>query len=231
MSDRTAVDYARAIAAELPDDWRLDDNTLRAILEGDTCQRHWAGLVSSSHPGAEVSVNTSHHEGMLTISASYPKNYEPYIEGRGRIYRESIKVGMGKSAGQMARDITRRLFDATGYLPRAAECIACRDAHDAGQAKARQVTERLAALMGERTQAQKGRDYGPGASHLVTEQGDRNFTAWPNITGSRVEVSVNQGGTLVDVHIDGVTVEFAERILTQWKDYRAQLDRATGEAS
>lgn len=225
MSHKTAIAYAREIAAELGNGWTLDENTLRAEREGDSFARHWAGLVSEHYPGAELSINTSHQTGKLTISANYPKDWQPYIDGRGRVWREEISVSMNKTPTQIVKDITRRLFDATGYLARVAECVERKQASEADQQKAVELAERLAAITHSRTEAQRGVDYGPGARHLVTDDNARKFTAWPNTSGSRATVNVSRGGTRVDMELSDLSPDFAERVLRLWWASRQELDK------
>lgn len=112
-----AIDRAREILSALQG-WELDAATLRAERETDSFVRHWAGICNPAYPGAEVSINTSHAgPDRLSITARYPKDWEPYIQDRGgRAYTENITVAASKTPQQIARDIQKRLFEATGYL-------------------------------------------------------------------------------------------------------------------
>lgn len=221
MNDRiNAIEKAREILTALPG-WELDTDTLRAICERDGFGRHWAGISNPNFPGAEVSINTSHAgPSRLSITARYPKDWEPYLEGRGHTYTENITVSADKTPQQIARDIQKRLFEATGYLSHVAECMGRKQASNDAMDEAERVARELASLIGTTTEYDRhSKEDRERYSHLGRGDGRRQFELRedpPNYT-RRVEGDVSQGGREVELKFPGLTVDKARRLLMAWK--------------
>jgi hypothetical protein len=214
-----ALEAVRALLPHLPG-WELDANTLRAIRENDSSLRHWVGLVNPAHPGADLSVNTSQQEGRLIFRARYPRDWEPWIDGGpgtigGRRHSESITVSASKTPEQIARDVQRRLFDATGYLTRLADCMARKAESEKRQADGESLARELAALVGAQTTADKHKDT-RGCSHLQTDENRRSFEVHTTDYAKQIECKVARGGTSVDLKLDNLTPAEAADILTMW---------------
>lgn len=207
-----ALEATRALLPHLPG-WELDANTLRAIRENDSATRHWVGLTNPAHPGADLSINSSQQEGRLIFRARYPKDWEPYIDGRR--YSESITVGATKTPEQIARDVQRRLFDATGYLARTAECMANKAISERAQDAAESLARELAALVGVKTVADRHKGK-PGCSHLDTEQNRRSFEVHTKDYANQIDCTVNRGGNTVTLKLENLTPAEASDILTLW---------------
>ena len=209
---RTALDFAREILPQLGDGWRLDADTERAIAETDTFTRHWTGVDNPRYPGASLSINTSHRDGRLVLTADYPRDWQPYILGRGRVYRESITAAMTKSAAHIAADIQRRLLTATDYLTRVAECQARKAASEVAQEAGEALALELASVVGAPIEASR-------SAHLDNPDNRRKFTHWPraieDYMGLRIEVTVAHGGERVDIDLRGLSADDA-RALVQW---------------
>lgn len=224
-----AIEVCRSLMPHLPG-WVLDANTRRMIKENDGGGKYWAGLEHPDHPGADITVNTSQKDNRLVISASYPRDWQPYIDGRGRVYRESITVAATKAPAQIVKDIQRRIFEATGYLAQVADCMKRKADSEAAQDRAVTIARDLAGFVGARTTADRGRDYNRaktgketagGCSHLITETNDRKFDSHKSGASGysyRIEGEVSSGGS-VSLKIDGLNPDQARAILAIWKEH------------
>lgn len=219
-----ALAITRNLLTAMPG-WKLDANTERAIREHDGDGRHWAGIENPAYPGADVSVNTSHHAGRLHITARYPRDWEPYIEGgRGRTYTESITVSASKTPEQIARDIKRRLFEETGYLTHLAGCLARKAESEQGYDKAEVLARELAAMVDTTTTydrmadwQRKNPDRG-SVSHNLTDDNRKKFEVHDSTSyQDRVSGEVSHGAQSVSLTFSHLTPSQAIKLLTAWK--------------
>ena len=229
MDYPNALDVAKSLLPYL-EGWEISDTCRKRHYENDSIvHHHWAELTHPDHPGAEVTINTSHksREKQLSITARYPEDWD--LQERGRVFTESIHVSVSKTPGHIARDIQRRIFNEIHYLERVADCMARKVASERGYDVAEDVAVSLARIVGVRTAEQIQRDYhrssGRDYDYIPRSKDDRlTFTVWPNTSGSRVEVKVSHGGKTVSVDLHNIPVDLARQILKLWHSTRAQSE-------
>lgn len=204
----TAAGWAHAIIAALHHDnhgiWTLDADTVRNLNEADAVVRHWAGIVEPA-TGAAVSIQLSHREHRVSLSASYPKGWEPWINGRGRVHAESITVSDSKTPAQVAKDLHARLLTKSGYYVNLATALATQVTADAAHAKAAAIAQDLRAVLGAEVphgwKAEPTRE-----NHLQIE----HTRGWSRI---HVEGRVSSSDFEIDLTLSNLTADEARAIL------------------
>jgi hypothetical protein len=213
-----ALDLAFALAV-LIDGWTPNENTLRMKAENDSAALNWAALEHPRHPGACLTINTSQHTGRISIRASYPQDWTPYFEGRGRVYAEEITVSAEKTQEQIAADIKRRILDGH-YLHAVRECMERKAAHEAGQRAGAELARELARIVGTQTLADRHR-HNPRADHYVTDENDRRFEVIATVTYRRqLEGRVAFNAERVALTFDNLTPQHARELLLAWQQWR-----------
>lgn len=185
--------------------WKLPASMLTRITEGDDRMlAQWADIVHDC--GAEITFQTTHQPGRVVISADYPKDWNPYIEGRGRVYRESITVSAAKPVEQMVKEMNRRLFEATGYFTHLEKVMDAKRQSEAAQARAEALAGELRAMLGipewkpERWQSSQ------------TDEQKRMLETPYNQGALRMELKVGYSGNDVDVKLVNLSPEEAKQL-------------------
>lgn len=219
----SALDCVNGLLALMPD-WQLGETTQRMLRENDNWTAGWAEMTSTKHPGANVSISSSRERGKWHISADYPKDFQPWVDGRGRVYSESINASKTKTAQQIAKDIQRRLFDDTGYLQRAAVCFGQMVESTKAQTAGEDLARDLALRCGAQTESDRAGKY----NHLRTDENARKFTHWPGTSGPRINVKVAHGGNRVDFEVHDINPAEA-RELVGWFNRVLVRRKAAGD--
>lgn len=132
--------FAVKVAAELPG-WQFDATQQpeyrSALLENPTI------------PGAAIHFHAIYSSGRVSISGSYPDGFGPY-----RDERLSITVSMERDPKVVARDIQRRFLEE--YLPKFAQAQEQAYRAAIAQAKARDLADELALILGSAAQHERG---------------------------------------------------------------------------
>lgn len=218
MERINAIERAREILTALHG-WELDADTLRAEADKDSFTRHWAGIRNAAYPGAEVSINTSHAgPDRLSITARYPRDWEPYIEGRGRTYSENVTVAATKTPQQIARDIQKRLFEATGYLGHVAESMRRKGESERLQNEAETIARELASSIGTTTEHDRHTDSDRERySNLNKAEYRRAFCYRTENHNINIEGDVSQSSDHdVTLKFSDLTPEQARHLLNVW---------------
>lgn len=211
------LDHAQRILKALPG-WELSADTMRMIREHDSF--YWVGLSHPGYPGSEIGISQDRTKDRLSLSVRYPKDWEPYIDGRGRVYSESITVSASKSAEQIAKDIKKRLIEDTGYLAQLADCLSRKHEREVGYDAGEVLARELAAIAGTSTARDKTEHYARqngsnGLNHLRTDENRLKFGDYDTAQGT-----VSHGGQSVSLEFPNLSPDLARELLTIWKEHK-----------
>lgn len=191
---------------------------------------YWVSLTDND-PQAPADISLSLRDGRYHISANYPKDSEPYIGGRGRVYRESITVSASKPAATIARDIVRRLFSEAGYLDRLSTCYESKRASETRQAHAEAIAHELRDIIGASHPLvpEDNSEWGMKEHHEQSRKVHVYEYEGPVFTGVSIEVPP-YGSTRMKVELDGLTVHAARLVLRQLAALVREAKRESGKA-